>query len=496
MDITLKREALDRYVPVFDGEAGREFTEEVVVPDTLPDAASVADAQGVLCVREKLTSDGAVTLAGTVSVSVLYEPTDGGAYPRCVELELPVSVTMDAPGADEDCRTTARMTLCSVEARAVNSRKLSVRVEVFAQARCYRRESVLLACGLDGDTQAHTLVRTAEAVVVSDVREKAFVITDELTVPAGLSGGVRVVSRRVAVIPEDVKYVRGKAILRGRAVSELIFADGDGEHRAARYETEISQLMELDCTAEEAMPTAALMLTGAYFDMPEYGEGTGRVQAELHFTMQCVCREKRQIPYLADIYANRTVLAPAFTETELETDARPVSMRQTVVGRSEPAAEGDLFCVSASVGPTAADAVSVRTSVLIRLVSRTADGRLESSKCRLTAEFTVTGMADGARLTDVTVTAADVFSAGSDVRAVLQMDALLSTGGVLRSVSEVTEDAEAYAAQPRTPSVVLVRIPAGTELWSVAKRFGSSVDAISAANGGRCDGLILVPKAR
>lgn len=495
MDTTLKRNILDRYVPVYDGEAGREFSAEVVVPDSMPDAASVADAHGVLCVREKQTGEGAVTLTGAVSVSVLYEPADGSGV-RSVEVELPASVTLDAPGADEDCRTSARMTLCSVEARAVNSRKLAVRAEVSAQARCYRRASDPIACGMVGDGAAHTLVKTAEATVVTDVREKAFVVTDELAVPAGLSGGVRVISRRVTAMLDDVKYVRGKAIFRGRAVSELVFSDGDGNARAARFESELSQLMEVDCEAEEASPSVALMLTGAYFDMPEYGEGAGRVQAELHFAAQCVCREKRQVEYLADVYANRTLLTSAFEDTQIETEARPISMRQTVVGRVEPAAEGEVFTVSASVGPLAVEDGAVKTSVLIRLVTRAQDGRLTASKCRLTAEFTVAGAADGMSLTDVSVAAADVFNAGSDVRAVLQMDAVLSTVGVIRSVSEVTEDEAGFAARPRTPSAVLVRVAPGTELWPIARRFGSSVEAIAAANGGRSDGLLLVPKAR
>lgn len=495
MDTTLKRDTWDRYALVFDGGAGREFSEEIVVPDSMPDAASVADAQGVLLIREKQTTAGAVTITGAVSVSVLYEPTDGTGV-RCVELELPVSMQIDAPGADEDCRTSARAALCSVEARAVNSRKLAVRAEVTAHAQCFRRESVSVACGMEDSAAAHTLVKTAEAVSVTDVREKAFVVTDELAVPAGLSGGVRVISRRVTAMPDDVKYVRGKAIFRGRAVSELIFSDTEGNTRAARFETEISQLMELDCDADEAIPTVALMLTGAFFDMPEYGEGAGRVQAELHFAAQCVCRERRRIEYLADVYANRTVLIPEFSETPIETEARPVSMRQTVVGRAEPAAEGETFCVSASVGPCAVEDGAVKTSVLIRLVTRTAEGRLVTSKCRLNAEFTVSAEAQGARLSDVSVAAADVFCAGSDVRAVLQMDALLTSESALVSVNGITEDAEAFAKKPRTPSAVLVRLPAGTELWPVARRFGSSVEAITEANGGRSDGLLLVPKAR
>ena len=496
MDTTLKQDIYEMFLPVWSGAAGRELSEETIVPDALPDVGSVVDAQGILCLRGKETTDAAVALSAGVGISVLYAPADGGGL-CCVELELPADIRLEAPGADGDCRTAARMRLISVEARAINSRKLSVRAEIAADAQCWRRDALRLASGLAAhDGQAHMLLRSAEAMTVADVREKTFAVTDEYAVPAGMGGGVRILARRVSPMIDDVKYVSGKVIFRGRAVSELVFADADGASRAGRYETEFSQIMEIDCDAEEASASASLLLTGAYFDMPEYGEGAGRLAAELHFAVQCVCRERRRIDYLADIYSNRTLLLPAFDETAVVSDARLLSMRQTVAGRAEPAAAGETVYACACVGPVTAEEDAVKTSVLVRLVSKTEEGAYTASKCRLSAEFTPADLRDGERLGQASVSVADIYSSGSDVRVALRMDAAVTTGGVIRSVSAVAEDAEAFARLPGKPSAALVRVPAGTELWELARRYGSSPEAIEAANGGRRDGLLLIPKTR
>lgn len=498
MDTTLKKDIYEHQSLVFSGAAGRESSEEFVVPDTLPDVGAIVDAEGVLTLRGKDTGTGYVELAAAVSVCVLYSPENGGPL-RSIEVELPADLRMDAPDADGECRTVARMRLRSLDARAVNSRKIAVRAEIGAEAQCYRRAGLELASGLAADDgAAHLLEASTEAVLVSDVREKTFVVTEDLSLPSGCASAERILSRRVETVVEDVKFLSGKAVFRGRVRAELIFASAeDGQAYAARYETEFSQIMEAGEPESVTLPQVTLMLTGAYFDLPAFGQEQGRVSAELHFAAQCVCYERRQLRYIADIYSNRTLLCPETETVETAAELRPVTVRQTVAGRAEPAPDaGEVLSVSASVGGIAVEDGAVKTSVSIRLIVRREDGSCFQSRCRLTAEFTSSEIAPGTQLRDVTVTVADAYCAGADVRATLQMDALAVTGGRVRCVSSVTEDAEGFAALESVPSATLIRIAPGQELWPVAKRYRSTLEAIAAANEGRQDGLLLIPKGR
>ena len=491
MDLKLKRDSYEHCARVFSKSMGRELDEETVVPDALPDVGTVIDAQGFLYVRSKEAGEGFAVISAAVSASVLYAPAEGGAV-RCVEAELPCELRFEGSDISDECRVVSDVRLLSLDARAINSRK---RAEVGANISCYCREGMSVASGIEGEG-AHALIEEAAVMLVSDVREKTFVVTDEYAVPAGLDGGVKVIGRRVSASAEDVKYVSGKVIVRGRTTSELTFSDEEGNIRACRQQTEFSQIMEVDASAEDVMAQAGLMLTGAYFDLPEYGEGAERVQAELHFAMQCVCRVRKKLPYLADVYANRTCLMPAFEETAALMEARPVSMRQTVAGRAEPESEGQIVIINAAVGAISVERGTVKTSILIRTASLSPDGTWTPAKCRLSAEFTLPEAESDMSLADVTVAVTDVYGAGSDVRAVLQMDAVLTREGAVRSVSGVTEDAEAFSPCAQTPSVTLVRAAPGASLWELAKSCGSSVEAIEQANADRREGFLLVPKAK
>ncbi len=334
--------------------------------------------------------------------------------------------------------------------------------------------------------------------MVSDVREKTFVATDEYQLPTG--GASAILCQRADAAVEEVKYVSGKAVFRGRVWVDLILAGGnDGQIFSGRYETEFSQIMEIEGEGETA-PAIILMLTGAYFDLPESGEGNGRIAAELHLAAQCICRRAREINYMADIYSNRTQLLSQTEPLDLIAGVQPISMRQTVTGSAEPAGEaGDVLALFASVGSISAEENTIKTAVSIRVICRRQDGQISLSRCRLAAEFT-TDLPEGTELAGVTVTVSDVYytpaGTGIDLRATLQMEALAVSGQTVSCIAQVTEDTEAWAAVPPAASVILVRVEPGTDLWALARKYHSTVEAIEKANEGREKGLLLIPKCR
>lgn len=500
MDTAFKKDIYEHLAPVWSGSFSRDFTAETIVPDAMPDVASVVDADGIITLRSKETEAGAVTLAASVSVWVMYVPEGGGAL-QSLNMTLPAELRADAPGADTDCRTVARLRIRSLDARALNSRKLSVRADVDCEASVYQRKSLVLPSALEeGDGTVHILPGAASMVTVADVREKTFVITDEYPLPPGCGGVERLLSQRAEATVEDIKYASGKVVFRGRIRAGLIFAGAEGKVFAGRYETEYSQIMEVDVQDPDVTAEVSLQLTGAYFDLPERQDGDGRVTAEVHLVAQTVCRRLGQVGYIADIYSNRTVLEGEREAIALVSAARPVSMRQTVTGTAElMGGAGEILALSATVGGVTVEAETVKTAVNIRLITAQDSGGYSAARCRLTAEFT-TDLPEGTELINVSVAAAEVYAAGAgseaDVRATLQMDATAVTRSTLAAVTAVHEDPEAFAALPPAPSATLVRVEPGADMWAVAKRYRSTVEAIAAANGEKRSGLLLIPKAK
>ena len=104
-------------------------TADAIVPDTYPDIGRVVCAYGMAAVRDQSPQSGRLLVSGMVQAVVLYEPEKGGGLRR---LTIPVSFAhieeCDGMDADTICSVVCRA--ASVDAAAVNSRKLNIKVQL------------------------------------------------------------------------------------------------------------------------------------------------------------------------------------------------------------------------------------------------------------------------------------------------------------------------------------------------------------------------------
>lgn len=502
MEMTLKKENYSGYTAIWTGVTGKEFGTDCVVPDTMPDVGSVIDAEGTVLLRSRNTEDGRVALEASVSAVILYLPEGEGPV-RSLPVTIPVELEMDAPGVsalDENARTVFRLRLRAIDARMVNSRKISVRADIEAEAACYSKSGLGVAYDVEGgQTPAHLLVETAPAVAVCDIREKIFVITDSYALPAGRTVD-RILSQRVEVFTEEGKFVSGKVVFRGRVKASILFGDDQGEPvSCGKYETEFSQIMEADGEGE-VYPEVQIALTGVYFDMPDPADAQGKITAEIHMAAQCICRSMGEIRYISDAYSNCVHILPAMESFEICTQASPVTMRQTVAGKAEPGVgDGEVLSVSAAVGSVSRADNGVKTAVNVRVLHRGVNGQYIVSRCRLGAEFSL-DIPEGCELSAISVKAADVFftagSGGADARVTLQLDGFVIRRKTVTCVGRIEADEDDVRDFDSYPSVTLVRAALDGDLWALAKKHHSTVESIRTANEGKADGLLLIPKTR
>lgn len=500
MEEILKKEKYSRFLPVWHDALSGEFTADCVIPDTMPDIRDLLDSEGTLLLRGKATEDGCVVLTASISATVLYAP-DGEEDIRSLSVTIPVEMRMNSTQIEESCRTVCQMRIRSLDGKMINSRKIAVRADVSSEVWCYRDNVLEIPSGMkQNETSVHILKNTESVVHVSDVREKSFVITDQYSLPNGLEQVSDILSQRVEVCTEDVKFVSGKVVFRGQ-VSVCLLLAGEGSDRivSARYETSFSQIMEADVIGEDAIPDVSLQLTGVYFDPPGREDVSGKIGVEIHMVAQCVCRRNQEVAYIDDLYSNREELLPKRESLRCVSAVQPVSMRQTVTGRAEGAAgEGRVLSAAASILGVTTEGETVKTAVNVRLISLQSSGQCVPIRCRLNAEFTTELSAD-TELQNVMVRVADVYysAAGGDVdlRVVLQMDAHRVSQKALTYVEAVAVG-ESDAAKKDIASITLVRRAASEDIWQLAKRYRSSPEAILSANEGNSSGLLLIPKSR
>ena len=129
MELELKRDAIHCFETVADVTICQEETQEAIVPDACPDILRIVEVCGQACLTGKQAREGMATVSGMVRASVLYLPETGGCL-RHMELSVPFTCQVEAPGLTSQGTILADPRLRWAEARVLNPRKILLRVDL------------------------------------------------------------------------------------------------------------------------------------------------------------------------------------------------------------------------------------------------------------------------------------------------------------------------------------------------------------------------------
>lgn len=489
----------------------REETVDVTVPDAYPDIAEILAAHAVAFVRGKETDSGRGSISGVARAELVYTPENGGRPVR-LDAELPFSAPVADGALTGDMMVTARVQAASCSARVINPRKASISVAIRVRAAFYENRELRLHHGADGDCEGRVelLCETAETCLPADVRERTFVISDELTLPQEYPPASEALFTDVELRVTDTKVVGNKLVFKGAADILLFYISDGGSLARAPLGAEFSQIIEFDALTPESEFDVSLMLTGAYTELrPQDADGR-RVSVEIHAAAQCVKFEKRTVKYIADAFAPGLDLECEYSEFEVSGRAR--------TQRSECAARASLNIPDAAevvaVFPgfltpeaTLADGrARVRCGVEITCLYADSDGRARSARTRVDAECAPFD-APGAQSVTASVSPAGEASAAIsggviELSVPITFEISYPPAPRRRAISAIAYDGDAPDNAPEPPSLTVTRVKPNEKLWSLAKRYGSGVRLIMEANDIERESelepgtLLLIPRRR
>lgn len=493
MDKALKKDTYMNYQMLWSGSIGGETSAECIVPDSMPDVGTLVDAEATLSIRSKETESGRIRATTELNIKILYQPEEGGML-QSLPLSLSCDVSASVPEADTNCHSIVKLRVRNLDAKALNSRKISLHAELSGSAMCLCRQELSIVREIDcPGLSLETLEQSIENCVIADAKEKTFVLTEDYSLPAGCEAVDRILMQRVQLSVDGSDFISGKLVFRGRARVFLLLACGE-ELYPCSYESEFSQVMEAGGSGSPA-PEISLMLTGAYFDLPEHS--SGKITAELHILAQVVCSNVEEVNYIADLYSNQKALEPVMQESRFCTQARDITLVKSLSSSAElPPDAVSVLYAKAIPGSISAEETGIQISVSVKAIYKRSDGSSGSCSLRL-KDVLQWDAQDGERLNILSVNTGDCYASvvGGRLEARVSVEVFARACSEI-SVSCVSDVQELESSLPEMPSVTLRRVDKSNDLWTLAKTYRSSRSAILAANGGREEGLLLIPKAR
>ncbi len=219
-----------------------EETQELKIPDTMPDIGHTLGAWGQVLLRGKEWHNGSAHVSGGVQAWVLYVPEDGVGI-QCMQTWIPFHAKWDLPDTDVDGFINTQSHLRSMDVRNTSSRKMMLRANVgvmgemwiLSESDLYEPEGV--------PEDVHLLRRKYDVSLPREIGEKTFTIEEELAAPAGIE---KILHYSLCPEVQEQKVVSDKIVFRGTAHLHILYQGQEEQPDSWDTEVPFSQYGELD----------------------------------------------------------------------------------------------------------------------------------------------------------------------------------------------------------------------------------------------------------
>ena len=436
-----------------------EATQELKLPDGLPDVGRILASWGQEILRGKEWRMDSILLTGGVMVWVLYAPEEGGSA-QILNTWIPFQMKWDLPENTQEGRIRTKCLTRFVDARSVSPRKVMVRCGIGALAEALVPEEAELSRPGEIPEGVELLRSKYPVVLPRKAGEKAFFLEEELT-PVGAE---KLLYYTLSPQIQEQKVMGNKIAFRGNGNLHVLYAGEDGELYPQDFLLPFSQFAELELELDD--------------------EGKLRLKAGV--LGQYVVEEPSVLETVEDAYSIRRDLNMERVEANLPAAAD--GRNENIFGEQTVSAQGGRE-VETRVLPDfprqrrTENGVNLVFPGTFQTLFYGEDGAIQSVGGRFETERNIRAD-DASRVTAFPEKPAEPqigFENGAmSFRAEIPVHIATEAGGGIPMVSKL-ELGEEQTRNPDRPSIILRRSD-GTRLWDIAKKAGSTVEAIRKAN--------------
>lgn len=458
----------------------QEQTQEVRLPESMPDIARVLGVWGKPVIRGKEWQNGSMSVAGGVMTWVMYAQEEDG-NPQILETWIPFQMKWELPETRYDGYIFAVPALKSIDARSTNPRKLMVRANLSVWGRGIVPE----------ETEVYTIGSVPDDVQVLDWEYPMDLALESGEIQLHVEEAVDMAGFHP--VPETIlrhdfqptvteqRIMASRLVMRGKGNLHLVYL-ADGKVYNRDVEVDFSQFTDLDGEFSQAATAQIIpVITNAECDGQD-----GVIHIRCDMVAQYMIFDRVMVPLTEDAYSNERAISLENSQLRmdrmLERKIQPVHLEHKINVETEKIA--DISCLLDFPYRTNTDGSSLVIPGQIALLYYDRNGNLQAITNRFEhrlpwdMEESVTLGA----LVSLTEPPRGV-SGGSQVDCSWNM-AVETTAFVKDGQWMVTgmELGEVNRKEEPVPSLILQRY-ADQRLWDTAKACGSTVDAILRANG-------------
>ncbi len=475
--------------------------EDINVPDINPDLYKILAPSATVQLKDCEVLNDKVIVNGQVIISVLYAADDEGKPLNNMDIVASFSQGIEIPGARPRMKESISTVIQHIDCYMINSRKLNVKVILDLSCRVEDLFDLDLAADVRGLSDIQVLREPTSFKQVVGYNKDRYEFNEELNLAADVPAIDKILRSDYKVIVKDEKAAEGKVEVTGMLGVNILYKAAAEENQLQYQEFEIpfTQYIEIPAAEKNMECATDSSLQECYLEVGEDSNGEKRVlNAYMVLGMGARVFKDTEQDVVVDAYSPSNVVdieKNMVSVNEFVGKARSnIAVKETMgIKHGEPEIEKVCYV---NVMPIVNEVKLLDDRVLLEgMMECTAVYMTSYSAepmCSMTEQIPFRHFMDipGVRLgmPCVAKCSADSVNFTQINNEVIELRVVLgvyveAVRNVEKKLVEKVDAIEGVSIDyGRIPAVTIYMMQKGDTLWSIAKRYNTTVDALAKLN--------------
>lgn len=501
MEMELVKDQVKINSPVGEETVQAVIENDIIVPDVKPDIVKIINVGGDVYPAELHVAQDKVTVRGRIKYKVLYVCEDEAQPVRSMSATADFSQNAFIVGARSGMKAFVTPSVQYISHNLVNGRRVNIKAVIDLPVKVMSETTLDVVSAVRGTDDIQVLTEPARIrSLLGDVEEQ-FTIREEFRLPDDKPAIGELLRSDVKVAGKDVKLTDNKVIVKGDACISSIYAADNEEHsiQFVRNETTFTQFVDFPGMSEDKA-------CELYYEVREFSahaleddDGQARgIAVEIVLNARVLSEDSTNLDMVADVYSpsvdvalerKEIVISEPVIENDVEENVKDVI---TIPGDIPGVCDVYTLVCNPSVVECEVcdDKVVVEGVVNTEMIYLTDDNSQPVNCYTQDIPFREGIEIKGARPGMKCEVVLESGDCSYDVMSPAEVEVKVPINAHIKlrkeSTLKVIDRAELRPIEQREsesrPSITMYYIQPGDSLWSVAKKYRTTISDIMALN--------------
>lgn len=319
MSINIERKTLNLKKCSINENISKWIEQDIIVPDTKPDAVKIINVMVTPYVTDTQVLDGKIKVNGKINYFIIYQVSDNLFNNRGLFVSYPYTEVLSVDGLTKNMNVSIRPVTKNVIYSLPNERKISVKSEIMFKLRCHNPLTVNIINRFECDKDVECKMCQSEFNNITNTKTNIITSKEDIMLPKEAEDFFEILRVRVNVVNTEYKESFNKIMVKGDLDLRIIYLSEKKEEPFKTYNTMIpfSSMVELDNIKDKSKFNIEYIVKDFEIRQNPDIVSTKALTAEYEIEVNVLMYEEERVEYVEDFYSQTQNLRYADNNTDI-----------------------------------------------------------------------------------------------------------------------------------------------------------------------------------